>query len=389
MKKAIIFGAGSIGRGFIGQIFSQSGYEVVFVDINKNIVDELNLKRSYSIRIISDKQSREIIIDNVRALNIDDKKAVIREIVTADILSTSVGASALPEIAKTIAVGVIERFKIVATFPINILICENLMDAAGVMKKLVRSNLSGREKLLDDVGFVETSIGRMVPVMTKNMQGGNILRIWVEPYCELPVDSKGFVGKIPDIKNMIPFTPFQFYKEEKLYIHNLGHSVASYLGYLYGYKYIWQCVNDKFINYTVKEAMSSSAAALSKSYDFPKESLDIYVDDLMNRFNNKKLKDTVKRGCRDPLRKLKPDDRFVGAVNKCKNEEINFEVILKVVASVLLYKSKEDKESYKLREMINNTGVTAFLKEYCLLDEKDAQKCDQHYKQFLNLKIKK
>ena len=99
MKKAIVFGAGSIGRGFMGQILSQSDYEVVFIDINMDIINKLNQKRSYPINIISDTENREVIVRNVRAINFKNKDAVIKEIVSADIISTSAGVNALSEIA--------------------------------------------------------------------------------------------------------------------------------------------------------------------------------------------------------------------------------------------------------------------------------------------------
>ncbi|HPP75292.1 MAG TPA: mannitol-1-phosphate 5-dehydrogenase, partial [Armatimonadota bacterium] len=53
MKKAVQFGAGNIGRGFIGQLFHESGYEVVFVDVVPDVVRLLNEQRCYTLRIAS------------------------------------------------------------------------------------------------------------------------------------------------------------------------------------------------------------------------------------------------------------------------------------------------------------------------------------------------
>lgn len=45
MKRAIHFGAGKIGRGFIGALLSQAGYEVCFAEADSQLVDEINRRR--------------------------------------------------------------------------------------------------------------------------------------------------------------------------------------------------------------------------------------------------------------------------------------------------------------------------------------------------------
>ena len=69
MMKAVMYGAGNIGRGFIGQLFSQSGYEVAFIDINPVIIERLNKDRAYPIRIVAHDSFKEIIVTNVRGVN--------------------------------------------------------------------------------------------------------------------------------------------------------------------------------------------------------------------------------------------------------------------------------------------------------------------------------
>jgi mannitol-1-phosphate 5-dehydrogenase len=39
MRKAVMYGAGNIGRGFIGKVFSEAGYEVVFIDVVPEVVE--------------------------------------------------------------------------------------------------------------------------------------------------------------------------------------------------------------------------------------------------------------------------------------------------------------------------------------------------------------
>ena len=131
----------------------------------------------------------------MRAVDGTDAQAVAQEIASCDIMATAVGVNVLPFIAPNIAKGIETR----GDRPLNIIICENLMDSADVLRGLIGEHISDAA-LLDNVGLIEASIGRMFPSMTPEMQQGDILLQWTEPYCELPLDEKGFIGPIPALK---------------------------------------------------------------------------------------------------------------------------------------------------------------------------------------------
>ena len=370
VKKAIQYGAGNIGRGFIGQLFFQSGYEVVFIDVNKEVVEKLNYDRSYPLRVVSDKGNRETLIENVRAVDGLDIESLSAEIATADIMATAVGVNVLPRIAKPIATGLKKRWSENNLQPFNIIICENLIDANLYLASLIKEELSGNEiKMLNKlVGFVEASIGRMVPVMTTEMQEGNILRVCVEEYAELPVDKVAFKGDIPDIVNMVPFSPFGYFIQRKLFIHNLGHAITAYLGYLKGYTYIWESINDPDIRLICSNAMKESAQALSLEHNVNISKIHKHVEDLLKRFENRQLGDTVERVGKDPIRKLSPNDRLVGALVLCMKKGIKAEFIPLGIAAAMCFDVKEDKSSQSMIEMINEGGTDEVLKEICHLE---------------------
>jgi len=316
---AVMYGAGNIGRGFIGQLFSQSGYEVIFVDVNAEVVERLNIDHEYPIHIISETGNEDIMVKNVRAVNGRDMESVSAEICQADIMATAVGVNVLPRIAGPIAQGLRRRWEAGIVKPLNIIICENLIDANQYLKQLIAKEMSETERILLDerVGFVEASIGRMVPAMTPDMQKGNILRVYVEPFCELPVDRDGFKGEIPTIINMDPSSPFEYFIKRKLYIHNMGHAITAYLGQIMGYKYIWEAIGDTDICRITHAAMFESARALSLECGMELKVIHNYVEDLIIRFGNKQLGDTVERVGRDLPRKLAPNDRLLGAFSLC------------------------------------------------------------------------
>ena len=211
MKKAIMYGGGNIGRGFIGQVLYNSGYDVSFVDVNKELLGMLNTEKQYPVRILNEQGYEDIWIKNVSGIDGNDLESVSDAIADADICATAVGVNVLKFTAKPFAEGIKKRFAKKDAKPLDIIICENLIGADVYLRDLISEILSDEDKkLLDNVGFVEASIGRMVPVQTETMKDGNPLRVCVERYDRLPVDKTAFRGEIPNIENLVPFSPFSF-----------------------------------------------------------------------------------------------------------------------------------------------------------------------------------
>ena len=312
--KAVMYGGGNIGRGFIGMLFSASGYEVQFVDVVESVVETLNRDRSYPVRILSNQGHRDIRVENVCAVNGRDPDAVAEAIAGCDIMATAVGVNVLKFIVPNIAEGIRRRMARDGG-PLDIIICENLMDANKVLEGMLKALMNEAEQgwMDENVGLVEASIGRMVPVQTDEMKDGDPMRVCVEGYGFLPVDKAAFKGSIPAITNMVPFEPFDFYIKRKLYIHNMGHATCAYLGGLLGLQYIYEAIDVEEIYTVVRLAMEESARALAKKYGVELESILAHIDDLLIRFTNAALKDTCQRVGGDPARKLSANDRLIGS----------------------------------------------------------------------------
>lgn len=312
--KAVMYGGGNIGRGFIGALLSQSGYEVTFIDVAEPVVKALQENRTYPVRYVSTEGYEDVWVQNVTAVNGNDAAAAAEAIANCDIMATAVGARILKFIVPNIVAGLRKRWAEGAG-PLNIIICENLMDANKVLEGMLKEQLTAAECALFDetVGLVEASIGRMVPVQTEEMKAGEPMRVCVERYGFLPVDKAAFKGKIPAITNMVPFEPFDFYIKRKLYIHNMGHATCAYLGDLLGLEYIYQSIDVADIRIIVQNAMLESAAALSETYGVPLADITRHIEDLLYRFTNSALLDTCARVGGDPARKLSKEDRLIGS----------------------------------------------------------------------------
>lgn len=311
MKRIVIFGAGSVGRGFIGQIFSQAGWRVTFVDMDAELVAALR-SGSYRHATVSDAGTEEVSVDNVDAILGSRRDAVVDAVAAADFVATAVGAANLRHIAPALADGIRGR----SGRPLDVLLAENLHDADEVARGLVAEALGDDAHLLGEVGFLRTSIGRMIPVPTAEQRAADVSWVAVEPYRELPYDAAAAKAPLPDVPDLVGRTdlPFAFYADRKLYLHNLGHALTAYLGRLLGYTEIAEAIEDPRIHRLVSAAMSAATQALSREYGEPLEAVAANRDDLLARFANHALHDSVERVGRDPRRKLAPGDRFLGAV---------------------------------------------------------------------------
>lgn len=374
VKKAVIFGAGSIGRGFIGQLFSESGYEVVFIDVNTALVDGLNREKAYPLRLLEENGSRETLVGPVRAVNGSEAALAAAELEEAHVAATAVGAGILPRIAPLLAQGLALRWQRGNTSPLNILLCENLMDAHLKMEKWLKEALqpSLHPLLEQTTGLVETSVGRMVPVMTPERLAEKPLLLWVEAYSELPADGSAFKGALPYIKNMIPYSPFSFYIQRKLFIHNMGHALSAYLGGLKGYTFIWEVVADPYLRCLVIKAMQDSAVALSLEHGSPLPQLLTYVDNLIRRFGNKALGDTVQRVGRDTRRKLAPEDRLTGAARLCLRHGILPVNMAMGMGAALLFEGESPEAANEVYGLVREDGAEAVLAQVCGLNPDEA-----------------
>jgi mannitol-1-phosphate 5-dehydrogenase len=365
MKLAVMLGAGNVGRGFLGQLFSESGYEVVFVDIDEPLLTELQAKRGYTIRLVDNEILEDVLIAPVRAIHAGDREAVARALESATIGATAVGVRALPQVAPLVAAGVARRAKAAVTDPLNLVICENLKDAAATFRTMVRRHLAPQHHayLEAQIGFVDTVIGRMVPPLTPELRAQDPALVLVEPYKELPVDSRGFVGPPPDIVAMEPCDDFAVYTARKLYLHNCGHAMLGYLGHLRGYAYGYQALADGEIRAPLEQALAEAKAGIVAAYDVEGAWLQAHVDDLLRRFANRALRDTNYRLARDPVRKLGPSDRLVGAARVAEGAGLQPEALSLGIAAGYSFDHPDDPIARTLQQRIVREGLEAVLED--------------------------
>jgi len=308
------WGAGNIGRSFIGQVFSRNGYRVVFIDIDEKLVETLNIHKRYVVETVSRDGAERLQVDSVCALHVGHTAEIADAIAEADLMGVSVGKNAWPSIAPQLARAIAHRHTKYPDNPIDIILAENIHNAAAFTASLLSSHLPKGFPLDSYVGLIEASIGKMVPIQ----KASTPLLLRSEPYNELLVDKRGFRNPIPNLKDLHPVEPMQAYMDRKLFIHNLGHAACAYLGYLAhpDQPLIAQVLEDPKVFTHVRKTMLQSMEVLLHLYPdvFTRQALERHIDDLLLRFGNRALGDTVFRVGRDLKRKLHFDDRIMGII---------------------------------------------------------------------------
>ena len=345
-KKIVIFGAGKIGRSFIGQLFGCNGYKVVFVDVDTEIVRLLNQRGSYRVVIKGDPEEN-IIVPDVSAIPATDRQEVVNAVSSAGIAAVSVGKFALEKVIPVIAAGLELRQKLNPYFPLDIILAENMRSAAEFTKeKLIQYLPEGYPADLL-VGLIETSIGKMVPIIPLTEIEKDPLVVFAEPYNTLILDGKGFKSPIPDIQGLAPKTNIKAWVDRKAFIHNLGHATAAYYGnFLHpAMEYMYEVLEDRKVLDFTRDVMMQSGDILCRVYpdDYTPEDIEEHVDDLLYRFRNKALQDTVFRVGNDLVRKLGSDDRFMGSIHLAMQFNMPYDLIMKAMSYGFRF-SKGDEE---------------------------------------------
>ncbi|EXI61241.1 mannitol-1-phosphate 5-dehydrogenase [Mannheimia granulomatis] len=360
---ALHFGAGNIGRGFIGKLLADAGVFVTFADINQTQIDQINQNKQYGVKIVGD-DSRVEIVKNIAAINSKDENAVIEQVKTTNLITTAVGPNVLGFIAPLFAKALVARVESGNTQPLNIIACENMVRGTSFFKAKIFENLTAceQEKIEQFVGFVDSAVDRIVPPAEANP--ADPLEVTVEEFSEWIVDQTQFKGEIPHIKGMELTDNLMAFVERKLFTLNTGHLICAYLGKQAGVQWIKEAIAIEPIKAQVKATMAESGAVLIQRYGFDEQAHAAYIEKILKRFANPYLNDDVSRVGREPIRKLSENDRLIKPLRGTLEYGLPHANLVKGVVMALNYRNEDDPQAVELADFLAKNGVEAAVKKY-------------------------
>ncbi|MGK7377468.1 mannitol-1-phosphate 5-dehydrogenase [Planococcus sp. 1R117A] len=352
--QAVHFGAGNIGRGFIGLLLNQSGYSTLFLDVNDSVINAINEKKEYEVTLSA--TEREVIrVDNVWGINSMSNAEEAAEFLSrADLVTAAVGPNVLPAISGLLAEGLKRRFQN-RPEPLNVIACENMINGSSVLKEHVYKHLSVEERNMADelIGFPNAAVDRIVP----DQRSGDLLGVAVEPYYEWVVEQPAIKGQRPPVKGITYVEDLNPYIERKLFTVNTGHTVPAYLGRYRGHQTINEAMDDEGIERILQGVLRETGEVLIQLHHFDSAQHEAYTRKIIGRFRNPYVSDFVTRVGRSPIRKLGNNDRLVRPASLylqlTGKEPVN---LATVIAAVLLYENDEDDEARELQKLVKEKG---------------------------------
>jgi len=356
----------SPGRGFVACFLHQSGYEVIFADVNGSLIDQLNAQPSYKVIEVGTEGTAESAITGYRALNSKTQEAeLIQEIATADVVTCSVGPNILKFIAPVIAKGIDQRPKELA--PMAVIACENAIGATDTLAAHIKEpqNTPGErvENISDRARFANSAIDRIVPAQDPDAG----LDVKLEKFYEWVVESTPFKDySPPSIEGIHWVEDLKPYIERKLYTVNTGHATAAYHGYNRRKSTVYDALQDRWIRNEVKKALSNTSNLITEKFGIDKKEQQEYVDNIVERISNPHLEDAVERVGRAPMRKLSRKERFIGPAAELAEHGQDCSALLDAAEMAFRFQNVEgDEESDELAKIMRDKSPDDVVQEVC------------------------
>ena len=351
--KAIHFGAGNIGRGFIGLILSQNGFQLGFADVSEGLIEELKKRRSYSVVELTHPNTVHTVL-NVTAYNsVKDSAQLLNALIEADLITTAVGPTILPIIAKTLIPMLQFRAKNNIRKPLNVIACENTIGGSSQLKASLWDSLTLSEQTYcsEWVGFPNSAVDRIVP----NQKNEDSLLVKVEPFYEWVIDQSQLKGTL-ELKGVHFTQQLDAYIERKLFTVNTGHATLAYAAYQKGYTTILEATQDDTLMELTRSVLMETGHVMIQKHGFKEDEHRAYIEKTLSRFQNPAIVDEVVRVARSPIRKLSRHDRFIEPLVEATSRHLPTQALERAIQSILKYDYTEDPEALQLQEMIQTQG---------------------------------
>lgn len=314
MSKVAVVGAGKTGRGFIGRLLKEADKEIIFIDKNKELVDQLNEAGQFSVSFFGNERE-PITVDCFKAYTWET--AVLDDV---EFILVSVGGQNLAEAGAALS---------------------NLLDDNRHYYIITGENASHpSETLKNAIGKENISVSEATVFCTTIESDG--LNINSEAYPYLQCNADLLEGFVPSVKSMKPIEKFSDFLTRKLYTYNAASCVIAYLGWTKGYTNYADAANDEEILAMLDYNYKITNKVLCMEFGYDEADQEEFALLSKKKFCDRTIVDTVSRNARDPQRKLAAAERIMGPIRLMLKYGEDSSVLEKTAAAAILYQTDPD-----------------------------------------------
>lgn len=358
MAEAVIFGAGKIARGFIGQLLFNANIKTTFIDASEVLVRLLNERGVYTVNVLGapEKNSR---VTGFQALHLEDTEGIRAAMRNADVVFTAMGGKNLEAAAPKIADALNS-----CSHPVNLITCENWKKPAEILEKGVRAIYPDIQ-----VGFAESVVMRSAIEPSAEQLAQDPLTVNVQNFWRLPLDGAALVAPLPAVPELEPMDDFKGFLERKFYTYNAANGTVSFVGSLLGLTHVSESARDARVAEVLERVYIETGTALARKYNITLEEQLDFASTSRAKLRDEVIVDTLERNARDPMRKLGPDDRLVGSARLAMEYGVEPWGLATSIAAAIWYESDNaaDPSLETLRKMREEQGEAYVLEHVCKL----------------------
>ncbi|MBN1217711.1 MAG: hypothetical protein JXM69_02185 [Anaerolineae bacterium] len=389
-RNAVIWGAGRIGRGFIADLCNAAGYQLTFIDQSVELIAQLRQAGQYTVvRAVNAAERHDQIVNNYTALLVTQSHEIAAAILAADLLAVAVFPQDFPDVVRQLAPGLARRQKERPDIALDIILCTNLSHAAVQFQAHLQETLPPELQTYaaKQIGVVESLVIRMVVEPPADFKAREPLLVWTNGYPELPVDRRGFKGKIPQLPGLRLVDDMQAEEIRKLYTYNMCHAVLAYHGARRGHTLAVECLHDPQVRAEAEGALAEVGRALQLEYGFGAEEMAHWNENVLRQTDNPTLGDTVVRHGADPRRKLKRADRLVGPLLLTHNHGLPSPHLIRAIAAALCFQNPADAGAVYVQQRLEEANLAAVIRELCEFTDDEADLVKTIAQAYAGLKV--
>ena len=351
---AVHFGAGNIGRGFIGALLQDAGYHVVFADVNQELIDSMKALGSYTLTELASVPKQKLY-KNFQVLNsVTETQELTQLIAKAEIVTASVGANVLGRIAPVIEAGLSQR---TSHDKLVVMACENALGASEIIKLAMQDQQLANQRAI----FCNTAVDRIVPLQVEHSEPD----VAVEPFSEWIIDSAPLAGRELNLPGATFVEDLDPFIERKLYTVNTAHLAVALIGQQFGHETVIEAMADSEVMPKVLAVIEETSAALIRKHGFDPVAHAAYVEKTLSRLSNPAIDDEIVRVGRDPLRKLSRYERLIGPAAYHAEHLGEPFALLEVIDAALSFQAPGDAEAARLQLFLATLSSSQFVFEVC------------------------